>query len=215
MDRNKLKILSIVAAAFFLVVAIVLVVLGLALDIGIFGKIVLVLMGVVSLALTGELGYFAYLMMDTNPNYFLYSSQAKRNISVQKLTFQTVNARMNKFLSGYAASEGIIWNDRVFDNPYLEMPKEFVPLVAYKMLYSLAEKDIPAGWTCLENSSEETIRFICAGLVANGDDKFAAEIEKMMARPVNIKAARDYLVRNKAYMQKRMMMYVVNNIDEF
>ena len=206
MNRNLMKILSAIAAGFFFIVGIVLIILGIALDIDTFFKVVLIAMGVVSLALTAELGYFTFLMMDTKPNYFLYSSQAKRNISVQKLTFPIVNGRMNRFLSGYAASEGKIWNERVFDNPYLDIPADFKPLIAYKLLYSLAEKDAEAGWACLENSSEETIKFICNGLVLNNDQKFAAAIEKMMVRPVNIKAARDYLVRSKAYMQKKMIL---------
>ena len=97
---------------------------------------------------------------------------------------------MNRFLSKYATSEGKIWNDRVLDNPYLEMPAEFKPLVAYKLLFGLAEKDAEAGWRCLENASDDTIHFICGGL-------------------------RDYLVRNKRYVQNKMLKYTVANIEKF
>lgn len=216
MDRNKLKIVLGIATALFLIVAVVLFILGLSLDLALLPKIVLIIVSVLALALSVELGYFTYLLIDKNPNYFLYNPKTKRNISVQKLNFATVNSRMNRFLSKYATSEGKIWNDRVLDNPYLEMPAEFKPLVAYKLLFGLAEKDAEAGWRCLENASDDTIHFICGGLRANNDNDFAAALENLMAqKPVNIKVIRDYLVRNKRYVQNKMLKYTVANIEKF
>ena len=216
MDRNKLKLALLGATALSFVVAVVLFILGLDIDVGALPCIILIIISLLCLALSAELGYFTYLMVDANPNFFLYSANAKRNMSVEKLTFQVVNARMNRFLAGYAASEGKLWNDRIFDNPYLDMPEEFKPLVAYKMLYGLAEKDSEIGWRCLENSSEETIIFICKGLELNGDANFASAIKGIMAqKPLNMAAIRDYLVRNKRYMQTKMMKYVIANIDRF
>lgn len=216
MDRNKLKIALGGATGLSFVVAIVLFILSLALDMSVLPRIILIIISVLCLALAVEFGYFTYLMVDTKPNYFLYSSQAKRNMSVQKLTFQVINARMNRFLSGYATSEGKLWNDRILDNPYLEMPEEFKPLVAYKMLYGLADKDAEIGWKCLENASEETIMFICKGLELNRDNNFSAAIQSIMSqRPVNMQIARDYLVKNKRYMQSKMTKYVIENIDRF
>lgn len=216
MDRNKLKILLGFVTALFLVVAVVLFVLALSLDIATLPKVVLIIVSVLALALSIELAYFTYLLVDKNPNYFLYNPRMRRNSSVQNLTFETVNARMNRFLAKYATSEGKIWNERVLDNPYLEMPEEFKPLVAYKLLFGLAANDSEAGWRCLENASYDTVRFICNGLRANGDAEFASAIEKIMTqKPVNIKVIRDYLVRNKRYVQKKMLSYTVENIEKF
>ena len=216
MNRNTLKIALGVATVFFLIVAIVLFVLGLTLEISTLPKVILIIVSILAFILGIELGYFVYLLIDKNPNYFLYNPQTKRNISVQKLTFQNVNSRMNRFLSGYAASEGKIWNDRVLDNPYLEMEEEFKPLVAYKLLFGLADKDAEAGWRCLENASEDTLAFICKGLRANNDKEFANAFESVMSqKPVNVKVIRDYLVRNKKYMQNKMFKYVLENIDKF
>lgn len=216
MNRNTLKILLGVATALFLVVAVVLFVLSLSLDLALLPKIILIIVSVLALALSVELGYFTYLLIDKKPNYFLYNPETKRNISVQKLSFATVNSRMNRFLSRYATSEGKLWNDRVFDNPYLDMPAEFKPLVAYKLLFGLAEKDADAGWRCLENASEDTVHFICGGLRANKDNDLASTLESLMAqKPVNIKVIRDYLVRNKRYLQNKMLKYAVENIEKF
>ncbi len=215
MDRSKMRWVLGIATAFFLLVAVTLLILGIVLEMAIAPRIILIAMSVVSLALTAEIGYLLFLNFDKTPNYFLFNTQTKRNMPVQKLTFAVVNARMNKFLSGYAASEGKIWNERVLDNPYLEMPNEFRPLVGYKLLYSLADKDAEAGWACLEKSSDGTLAFICEAIKSNGDDEFAANIEQMTKRPMNIKIIRDYLVRNKKYMQYRMTKYVADNIELF
>ena len=215
MDRNKLKIILGAATAVALIIAVVLFVLAMALELDTLPKILLIIVSVICLALAVELGYFWYLMIDKNPNYFLYNPQMRRNISVQKLTFQTINARMNRFLSGYASSEGRIWNERVLDNPYLEMPEEFKPLVAYKLLYGLADKDAEAGWKCLENACEDTVSFICDGLGMNNDNELAATLKQMLQAPVNMTVVRDYLVRNKRYLQSKMTKYVIDNIDNF
>lgn len=216
MDRNKARILLGVGSVFFLIVSIVLLVLGIALNMSAFPRVSLIIVSVLCLAFSVLLGYFTFLNLDVKMNYFLYSHQARRNISVQKLTFETINARMNRFLSNYAASEGKLWNERVLDNPYLDMPEVFKPLVAYKLLYGLAEKDSQAGWDCLANASEDTIKFICNGLVANGDNVVAQTLEKIMfSKPVNIAMARDYLMRGKKYLRGKMKNYVVENIDLF
>ena len=216
MNRDTLKILLGVATIFFLVVAIVLFILGVALDLSLLPKVILIIVAILALALSGELGYFTFLLIDKNPNYFLYNSKAKRNISVQKLTFGIVNSRMNRYLSGYATSEGKIWNERVLDNPYLEMDEQFKPLVAYKLLFGLADRDSEMGWKCLENASEETILFICNGLEANGDKDFSAALsQRMRTKPVNLASARDLIVKNKRYLQSKMTKYVLENIDSF
>lgn len=216
MDRNKLKIVLAIVTALFLIVAVVLFVLSLSLDLALLPRIVLIIVSVLALALSVELGYFTYLLIDKKPNYFLYNPKTKRNISVQKLSFDTVNSRMNRFLSKYATSEGKIWNDRVLDDPYLDMPADFRPLVAYKLLFGLADKDAESGWKCLENASADTVSFICNGLRANKDNEFASALEGLMSqKPVNIKVIRDYLVRNKRYIQNKMLKYAVENIEKF
>ena len=121
MNRNTLKILLGVATVFFAIVAIVLLILGITLDLSALVRVILIIVAFLALILSVELGYFTYLLVDKNPNYFLYNTQTKRNISVQKLTFQMINSRMNRFLSGYATSEGKFWNDRVLDDPYLDI----------------------------------------------------------------------------------------------
>jgi hypothetical protein len=123
---------------------------------------------------------------------------------------------MNRYLSGYAASEGKLWTDRVLDNPYLEMEDKFKPAVAYKLLYDLAERDAEPGWKCFEVASEETVEFLCNALDANGDLDMARTIRMMKhSKPMNMKQVRDYIVNNRNYLKSKLYRYVYDHIQLF
>lgn len=217
MNQKKLNLILAVASIAFAVLAVVLLIFGILYD-GehLFTKIFMIIVAVLSLALAGELAYLRWISGDSHPNYFLYDSRAKKNIPVQKLTFQAVNNRMNRFFAGYAPSEGKIWTDGILENPYLDMADEFKPVVAYKLLFDLAQMDVEKGWKCFEMASVATVDFVCKGLEQNGETEVAKNLRMMKAaQPFQIKYVRDYLVSNKAYLQSKMFKYVRDNIDKF
>ncbi len=217
MNQKKLNLILAVASIAFAVLAVVLLIFGILYD-GehLFTKIFMIIVAVLSLALAGELAYLRWISGDSHPNYFLYDSRAKKNIPVQKLTFQAVNNRMNRFFAGYAPSEGKIWTDGILENPYLDMADEFKPVVAYKLLFDLAQIDVEKGWKCFEVASVATVDFVCKGLEQNGETEVAKNLRMMKAaQPFQIKYVRDYLVSNKAYLQSKMFKYVRDNIDKF
>lgn len=212
--RNRLivGIASIIAAILFVVFLVV----GITYNAGAFAKTALIVISVLVLFFAVELAYLWLLLEETSPNYFLFNSNTNRNISPSKLTFQNINVRMNRYLSHYAASEGKLWTDKVLDDPALDMDDAFKPLVAYKLLFDLAERDFETGWKCFELASAETVEFIAAGLEMNGDVDFAKAIRKIKnTPPVNLAHIRDLLVKNKRYLQNKMFRYTVDNINKF
>ena len=214
MDRKKVKLIIGIAAGAFLAISIALFIVTFVADMNTPAAVLLGIVSAICLALAVELGYLFMLNRTVKANYFLYDSATKRNVPIQKLSFNVINTRTGRYLSNFAASEGKIWNDRVLDEA--EIDPEFKPLVAYKLLFTIADKDVDAGWKCLENASNKTIVFICEALNANSDFEFANNFGKMMAeKPLNMGLIRDYLVRNKRYMQSRMLKYVTDNIDLF
>ncbi len=216
MNQNKVKMLTGIASIFFAVLFVVLLIFGIAYSGSTLAKVLLFVVAFLTLALGLELGYLFILSGDTKPNYFLFNEKSNRNIPVQKLTFQTINVRMNKFLSAYAPSEGRLWTDRALDNPYLEMNEDYKPIVAYKLIFDLAERDAENGWRCFLLASEETVEFIALGLDANGDTEMAKTLRRLKAaKPLNLKQVRDYLVGNRKYIQNKMYRYVVDNIEKF
>lgn len=216
MNQKRLKLILAVASGVALVAAIVLFVLSLTVIQNTATRVIMIITSVLFLAMAAELFYLFWFAGDSRANYFLYDSRQGRNISVQKLAFQTINVRMNRFLSGYAASEGKLWTDRILDNPYLEMGDAYKPLVAYKLLFDLAEHDSEGGWRCFELASYETVEFLCASLEMSGDDEMAQNLRQMKAAtPINLKYVRDYLVRNRQYLKEKMRRYVCENINQF
>jgi hypothetical protein len=214
MDRKKVKLIIGILAIVFFVIGVALLCVALLAGLNTTSAVIMGIVAGLCLILSVELGYMFWINMDSKANYFLYDSATKRNVPVQKLNFAVVNARTGRYLSHFAPSEGKIWNERILDN--VDVDAEFKPLVAYKLLFSIADKDAEAGWNCLENASSKTIVFICEGLNANGDLEFSNTFGRMMAeKPLNMPMIRDYLVRNKKYMQSRMLKYVVENIELF
>lgn len=214
MDRKKVKLIIGIVAVVFFVISIALFIITFATDIKALASVFLGIVAVVCLALAIELGYMFLLNRSVKANYFLYDPATKRNVPIQKLSFAVINARTGRYLLNYAPSEGKIWNDRVLDEA--EVDDEFKPLIAYKLLFNIAETDIDAGWKCLENASNKTIVFICEALNSNSDFEFSNNFAKMMAeKPLNMGLIRDYLIRNKRYMQSRMLKYVTDNIELF
>lgn len=218
MNRKNFDLILKIACACFAVIAVVLFVFGIVYD----GdhaltKILMFVVAVLSLALAGEIAYLAWFSDNGDvPNYFLYDSNTRKNVTVDKLTMPVVSKRMDRYFSNYAPSEGKLWTDRVLENPELDMDDAFKPLVAYKLLFDLADKDMEKGWKCFELASFETVDFVCSALEMNGEDEVAGNIRKMkQVQPFQVRYIRDYLVSNRDYIQTKMMMYVRDNIDRF
>ncbi len=218
MTQKKLNLIFMIACIFFAVLAVALLIFGIAYDGDhAFTKVFIIICAVLSLALAGELAYIRWFSGSGEaPNYFLYDAASKGNVSVDKLTPAVVHKRMERYFATFAPSEGKLWTDGILTDPALSMEDEFKPVVAYKMLFDLANMDMEKGWRCFELASYETVDFICSALEMNGEREVAGNIRKMkMVQPFNIKYIRDYLVSNCSYLQTKMLMYVRDNIERF
>lgn len=216
MDKNKVKLLLLVAGAGFAVLGIILFVCGIIYDKSGFAKFLFFAASILVLALSAELIYLRLMTRDTKPNYFLFKPIINSNISPEKLTFEMIDEKMNKYLSTFADSEGKIWTDRVLEIKGAMIDPAFFPAVSYKLLFDLAKFDNEAGWKCFVGATPATVELIARGVAKNGDNALAgALVQLKSANPVNIKQTRDYLVGNKKYIQKKLYRYVCDNIDRF
>lgn len=216
MDNEKKRLLVLIGAVAAALLFVVFLIIGIAYSGGAFAKTVLILISVLVLALALELAYIFILSQNVVPNYFLFNGNLNRNMPLDKLTFQVIDVRMNRYLSGYATSEGKLWTDKILDDPAIKMEEHYKPLVAYKLLFDLAERDIDAAWKCFELASAQTVEFIAAGLEACGDGEFAKALRKIKSTtPVDLARLRDLLLKNKKYLQGRIFKYVKQNIAKF
>lgn len=217
MNQEKLRVLLIVLSCIFAALFIGLLIFGILFDAEfIVTKVLVIVLSVVSLALALECLFLFVLVKDTKPNFFLYDTKTKGNVSVDKLSFATINARMNSYFSGYASSEGKLWTEGILDDPDIDMADTFKPIVAYKLLLDLAVMDKDIGWKCFEMATPATVEFICGALEGNGDAEFANMVRDYKnSAPVNTFALRELLVGNKAYLKKKIYKYVCANIESF
>ncbi len=216
MNKEQIKLLLCIASALLLVLAIGLFIFGIVFDGTGFAKALIFVAAVLVLVLACELAYIFLLTRMVKPNYFLFNPSLNSNIPVEKLTFEVIDKRMNRYLSNFTDSESKLWTDRVLDDPKIAIDAAFKPLVAYKLLFDIANFDSEAGWKCFVLASGATIEFIARGVAQNGDTELArALVQLKSAKPVNMKQTRDYLVGNKKYLQKKLYKYVVENIALF
>ena len=216
MDKINKRLLVLIGAFVAALLFVVFLIIGISYSGGAFAKAVLIIISLLVLALALELGYIFVLTSNVVPNYFLFNGNLNRNMPLEKLNFQTINVRMNRYLSSYAPSEGKLWTDKILDDPAIKMEEHFKPLVAYKLLFDLAERDIDAAWKCFELASAQTVEFVAAGLEMNGDAEFAKTLRRIKSTtPVDIPRLRDLLLKNKKYLQGRMYNYVKQYITKF
>lgn len=163
------------------------------------------------------LGYLLWLSRDKEPNYFLFDRQLCKNILPEELRFRTVNEKMSVYISAnFESSEklwlGDAWNvgDRFGANG------EYRGLVAYKMLYDLADHDKVDQWDYFAEASLETITHMCNALMNSGDRNLAQKL--MYVRQncgVEIAPLRSLLLGNKKYLAGKMIGIVRRNIEWF
>ena len=216
MDKKRVNLLLKIGGIIFAVLGVALVVFGILYDKSVLGKVLLFVAALVVALLAAELTYLSMMTRNVKPNFFLYNPSTNSNTSVDNLTFEAANSRMNKYLVKFASSEGKFWTESVLEDPLLDISSEYKPLVAYKLLYDIAENDSEAGWKCFVLASEETVGYIADGVEQNGDDQLADTLRQLKAaKPLNMKQTRDFLVGNKKYIKKKFFKYLTENIDKF
>ena len=180
-------------------------------------RVLEVIISILLIAMSGLLGYYLWLTKDSEPNFFLFDRARKRNIPVEELTFQTVNERMNVYLSRVSESVEELWQGEIFScERKLGYRKVYRPLLAYKMLYDLADKNLDDYWDLLLKASPEAVDAICNALAQGGEAEMVKAFRYLMVNyrenPAKIK---DFLIGNLRYIRGRMLGYIKKHIELF
>ncbi len=161
--------------------------------------------------------YF-YVTRDAEPNFFLFDRKRKRNIPLEKLTFKIVNERMTFYLS--MVCDGSVeqrWTENALENDRQLGPhRVYRPLLAYKMLYDLADKDLESDWALLYSAKPEIVNSLCSALEQGGEREIVRAFRYVMdsyrETPAKI---RDFICGNQKYFCGRMVKYITKNIELF
>ena len=161
--------------------------------------------------------YYLFVIRDVEPNFFLFDREKKRNIPVENLNFTIINERMMFLLTLVSESTQQLWTEDVLERDRnLGYRRVYRPLLAYKMLYDLADKNTAEGWKLLCDASPETVNSLCSALEQGGEQEmvkaFRFIMEHYRENPEKIK---DFICGNIRYIRARMLGYVKRNIELF
>ena len=217
--KNK-KLLPVIMAAVAIVSligAILLFAVALPLANAGYKRVLEVIIAILMLLMAGFIGLYLLLTRDSDPNFFLFDRAKKKNVPVEQLSFTTVNERMNIYLGMVCKKIEELWQGDVFESERkLGYRRVYRPLLAYKMLYDLAEKDLDAYWALLLNASNDTVEAICSALEQGGEREMVKAFRFLMAnyrtKPEKVK---DFVIGNAKYIRGRMMSYIKKNIEFF
>ncbi len=180
-------------------------------------KVLSVICAVLLLVLAVLIAYYLILSRDTEPNFFLFDRAKKRNISVDSLNFTIVNERMTFFLGLVSETPEQLWQEGVLDdNRKFGYRGVYKPLVAYKMLYDLGEKDISAYWELLKNATPATIDSLCNALERGGEQEMVKAFRYIFENfKDDDKKMHDFVCGNLRYIRGKMLAYVKRHIELF
>lgn len=169
----------------------------------------------------------AYMLLtrDKDPNFFLFDRAKKKNQPLNKLSFTTVNERLNFLETMICSSEEDLWKKNLLENTDLGYHNVYRPLLAYKMIYDLADRDIDTYWFYLYNVPSPILSAICRALEEGGGTEFAKmlhsavekyrECQDPAQKKAREEALRTFVCKNMGYLRGEMMKYVKKNIDLF
>ena len=162
---------------------------------------------------------------DKDPNFFLFDRAKKKNLPLNKLTFTVVNERMNFLETMVCSSEEELWKKNILENAELGYRNVYRPLLAYKMIYDLADRDLDTYWFYLYNIPSSVLSALCRALEEGGDAEFAKMLHNAVVKyqeceePTQKKAReekiREFVCKNMSYLRGRIMKYVQKNIELF
>ncbi|MBE6660797.1 MAG: hypothetical protein E7605_05275 [Ruminococcaceae bacterium] len=222
MNRNekikRLMPLAMLLIAFLSLVAAIIVLVSAASADASYKKVLLRISAVLFFVLVGLALYYFYLTRESDPNFFLFDQTTRKNVPVDQLTFGIVNERMDFYLSLISDSDEELWQGGVLAKNDGSFGREDVyrPLVAYKMLYDLTDRDDDVQWRLLEFAEVTTIRLLTRALKQGGDaDMAQAIVELYRGEGEEGENLRDFLKGNQKYLRGRMLRYVKQHLDYF
>ena len=178
-----------------------------------------IIIAVFMFVLSALIAIYLWLNRDTEPNFFLFDRQRKRNISLDDLTFKFANERLSFLLTTVSQSPEELWREDVLENELkLGYRKVYRPLIAYKMLYDLIELDRQETWELFTGAEADVISTLCRVLSSCGEVDMSNTLMDAYegAESVDdIEYARDFIMGNAKYIRRRMRDYVLKNIEEF
>lgn len=216
--KENLPLIFIILGGLLIIGAVLVAIFGAGNAIGVLKAFYVILVAL--MAILGCVAiYFATLANGSEePNFFLYDTHTKSNISVNDLTFESVNKKMTYFMSHLTSTAKEIWESDVIgsDNEIFGENAEFRPLAAYKALYDLSVRGNASVWQLYSEASDDIIVSLADALGEAGDVELGKAVRYLHKNSEScIEKTQKFLSDNCVYIQKKMLKYIKENIEKF
>lgn len=215
--KKKLPIIMAIVAVLCLIGALLILAFPVRLADATYKKVMGGIIACLMIVLAALIFFYLWLCRDTEPNFFLFDRQKKKNVDVDDLTFKMANERLTFLLTTVSESVEELWTQDVLENELkLGYRKVYRPLIAYKMLYDLADKNVEDYWDLLIKSTPETVNSISKALAQAGETDmikaFRFIMQNYREEPSKI---RNFVIGNQKYIRGRIMAYIKRHIELF
>lgn len=218
MDKKTFNMILICASVLLLIGGLVVFFIGIFALGASLTKTVTIICGILLIMIAGLVAYYMYLGLDIKKNYFLTDPLTGITVSAEKLSFDTVNKRLNNYIAGIASGDADLWNGTALTDDNFGDDRQYEIPVAYKMLFDLAEFNSDDYWNMFVNASPSAIAFICAAVTENGDEMLSNAVRKLKGicdETGNDRKVREYILSNRKFLGSRLFMYVKTNIAKY
>ncbi|MBR2335598.1 MAG: hypothetical protein IKA62_05155 [Clostridia bacterium] len=216
--KENLQMILLVLCGLFVITGILAIVFGAANSGGVI-KVLFIIFGIVLIALGCSLVFYAALIAtDENANFFLYDQRSKRSISIEELDFERVNKKMTYIMTKLVANASKVWTSNLFaDNrEFFDDNEVFTPLVAYKVIYDLADRANESIWHLYLMADKSVIASIAEALEMNSDSDLGKAVKYLHENAAgDYERTQKFLADNKKYIQNKMTKYVKVHISKF
>jgi len=217
--RQNLKLILFALCGLLIVAGILIIVLCGAQSDG-FLKVMFIIFGIVLELLACSVAFLAIVTGGAeSANFFLYDNKKSANISLDELDFAKVDRKMTFVMTNLTENASEVWSKRVIfaeNSDVLRENEALVPLVAYKMLYDLAERANESVWESYLSADALVVEDVAAALDLNGDNELGNAFKFLFENAAgSYDRTAKFLADNKKYIQSKMLKYIKNNIEKF
>jgi hypothetical protein len=161
--------------------------------------------------------YLSHRAKKERVHYFLYDHRRKLNLPMSALSPDLIREKMDAYLSRYTDSVESLWQEIPKKlRLQLEADTQFLPLISYRMLLDLSEKDAPVISDIFENADSRAVGYICRAIRDAGDADLADHVFHLK-KSVEENGSRIpvFFHKNRPRFEERMMRFVERHMNDF
>ena len=167
------------------------------------------------LATGGVILYLSHRAKDARINYFLYDRQRELFLSKNDLSFDVINEGVELYLSDYVKQVLDLWSEIPKSlRMQLDVDVAFRPLIAYRMMLELSERESEEILSCFQKADDRIIAYLCRAIKEGGDRDMADYVFEMK-RHVDRNRVSAFFRKNRRGFQERMLRYTERRINDF